>query len=862
LNSKSHPTIGILGTNLFLDGYENEIWSSVIQKARSMKINLLNYAGGGLDDWYHNKTIKLVSTKMINGIIAISGTIGRISTDEQLNEFCNLFNPLPVVSIGRTAGTVNLLLDNKNGIHQIMDHLINVHHYRRIAYIGGPPNNAEAQLRLQAYLEALSENQIPYDPDYVFHGNFWGDTGSQAISVFLDERKITPEAIVAANDLMATYALMELQCRGYRVPEEIAVTGFDDTLYARTVKPSLTTMSQPFVSFGETAITTIAALVNGESFPTNIYLKPQLIIRHSCGCGTHNNIIELNLTQTLDPDSSFLNNTINALEEKIPEIAEMLNLDPSLKWSWEFVDAFNRSLKNSTNDFEAILHEYVNLGLQNGLSATPWIKTIDLLEESYKKHPNYDQYQNQIYELTKTAYKIIGLISDEFLNSRYNRLETNFNIIHRIYWAINFRFEGSEIDKLIPLADLAPNFQQMNINSFFLALYDENNPTLAKINSYFNNSTNIKLHKNDEAFLAQNLIPGELYQEEPGFSYIILPIMQIGYALYESSHLDVFNNNVFFILINNAIKLLLISSEIIKYTQELEEKVEKRTQQLKEVQQQMLETAHQAGMAEIAIGVMHNIGNLLNSINISAEQISNTIKNTKIDGLLKANELLIAHQNNLAEYFTSDKSATHLPKYYNSIGQSLKSDQSKITSEILELKDRINLIDEIIQNLQDHARNNFDTVLELKSDLTDLVETALKIETSRIIKYNIQVIKNYASLDPYLVQRTKLIHILVNIIKNAIEAMENTPSDERVLTLDLLLDQEERPVIKIKDTGHGISPETVTKLFTYRFTTKKNGHGFGLHTCANYLTEIGGSISVDSEGVGKGATFTIVLPKR
>ncbi|HOJ79210.1 MAG TPA: HAMP domain-containing sensor histidine kinase, partial [Bacillota bacterium] len=374
--------------------------------------------------------------------------------------------------------------------------------------------------------------------------------------------------------------------------------------------------------------------------------------------------------------------------------------------------------------------------------------------------------------------------------------------------------------------------------------------------------TNIKLHKNDEAFLAQNLIPGEFCQGESGFSYFILPILQIGYALYELTNLDVFNNNVFFILINNAIKLILITCEIAKYTQNLEEKVEKRTQQLKEIQQQMLETAHQAGMAEIAIGVMHNIGNLLNSINISAEEIYNIIKNTKVDGLLKANELFIAHQDNLAEYFTSDKSATHLPKYYNSIGQSLKSDQSKITSEILELKDRINLIDEIIQNLQDHARNNFDTVLELKVDLAELIDTALKIETASIIKYNIQVIKNYAKLDSYLVQKTKLTHILVNIIKNAIEAMENTPADERVLTLELFLDEEEKPVIKIKDTGHGISPETVTKLFTYGFTTKKNGHGFGLHTCANYLTEIGGSISVDSEGVGKGATFTIVLPKK
>ncbi|HOL11245.1 MAG TPA: substrate-binding domain-containing protein, partial [Bacillota bacterium] len=393
---------------------------------------------------------------------------------------------------------------------------------RRIAYIGGPPNNAEAQLRFQAYQEALTSNQIPYNPDYVFHGNFWGDAGRQAVNVFLEERKIIPEAIVAANDLMAIYSIKELQSKGYRIPEDITVTGFDDILDAKNLKPSLTTISQPFVSFGETAITTIAALINGESLPNNtVYLEPNLIVRHSCGCRmTHSNIIELNTDQTQNQDWVFLNKTINALEENIPEITEMLNLDPSLKWAQEFINAFDHSLKNNTNDFELKLHKYVNQGLQNDLSATAWFKAINLLEENYINYPNYEQYQKQIYGLTRKAYQIIGPLSDEFQNSRYNLIKTQFDIIHRIYWAINSRYdyESLQTDTQKSIAeDLSGVFQQMKINSFFLALYDENNPNLAKLNSFYNNSDNVKITNTNEPFLAQNLIPGELYQEEPGF---------------------------------------------------------------------------------------------------------------------------------------------------------------------------------------------------------------------------------------------------------------------------------------------------------------------------------------------------------
>ncbi|HEX2953529.1 MAG TPA: HAMP domain-containing sensor histidine kinase, partial [Bacillota bacterium] len=198
---------------------------------------------------------------------------------------------------------------------------------------------------------------------------------------------------------------------------------------------------------------------------------------------------------------------------------------------------------------------------------------------------------------------------------------------------------------------------------------------------------------------------------------------------------------------------------------------------------------------------------------------------------------------------------------YESIGNALKVDFDNIKGEITGIEERITLILSIIETLQEYIGGNYNNLYQENVDLKKIIEGALKIQESSIRKNEIDIIKEFGEIQSVPIQSTKLTHILVNLIKNAIEAMEPTPVETRVLTISLFDNAKGNPVIRIADTGVGIESANLRKVFSFGYTTKEHGHGFGLHTCANQIKEMGGSITVHSDGPGKGATFTLTLAK-
>jgi signal transduction histidine kinase len=227
----------------------------------------------------------------------------------------------------------------------------------------------------------------------------------------------------------------------------------------------------------------------------------------------------------------------------------------------------------------------------------------------------------------------------------------------------------------------------------------------------------------------------------------------------------------------------------------------------------------------------------------------------------KVNELFMSHQDNLVGFFENNQHAAYLPDYYETIYHKITEEHSQVVKEVVQLKEKVCLIFEIIHNLQEQTRSGSQMKFEEDTDIATIIDMALEIENSYVTKSQVRVIKDYAKLGRYPIQRSKLTHVLVNIIKNSIEAMRETPLEDRILTVGLYMDPKENPVIRIADKGSGIEPGNIQRLFSWGFTTKNDGHGFGLHTCANYMKEMGGDISVSSEGLGRGAVFTLTLPK-
>jgi len=297
--------------------------------------------------------------------------------------------------------------------------------------------------------------------------------------------------------------------------------------------------------------------------------------------------------------------------------------------------------------------------------------------------------------------------------------------------------------------------------------------------------------------------------------------------------------------------------KILAANAELEKKVEVRTQELQEIQQTALENAHAAGMAEIATGTLHNIGNIINSVNTSADELFDIMQRSKMDHFIKANELLQSHSGDRGEFLTNDPKGKILPEYYLKLGEALKSEHDQLKTEVNGIIKKISLIKDVVQTQQAYAKKE---LFFEEMSLAHITDEILNLQKNSLSRHRIQIVKNYwEDMPPVRVQKVKFAHILMNLIKNAKESMASRPIDERKIVVESGKSEADEFFLKITDNGEGIESHHLEKIFSHGFTTKRNGHGFGLHFCANAMTEMGGKLLVDSKGPGQGASFTLIF---
>lgn len=278
--------------------------------------------------------------------------------------------------------------------------------------------------------------------------------------------------------------------------------------------------------------------------------------------------------------------------------------------------------------------------------------------------------------------------------------------------------------------------------------------------------------------------------------------------------------------------------------------------QLKNLQNEVADKAHKAGMADIASGVLHNVGNVLNSVNTSSSLIKEKVQQSKLDSFIQANTVLRKHMGDIGRFMADNPKGKTLLNYYLSLEKPMKEERGEIIELLDRLTDKINLINEVIAAQQSYA--GADMEMEAAS-LSEMIENTLALQASLIEKYKLNVKKKLNAGDRVMVYRSKFIHVLVNIIKNAIESMEETPPEKRHLFIETW-QKDDKVSVSVTDTGKGIEQEDREKIFFHSFTTRRDGHGFGLHSSANYMSEMGGKIDVASGGAGKGSTFTLMLP--
>ena len=303
-----------------------------------------------------------------------------------------------------------------------------------------------------------------------------------------------------------------------------------------------------------------------------------------------------------------------------------------------------------------------------------------------------------------------------------------------------------------------------------------------------------------------------------------------------------------------------LEQRVLDRTGELQEQIEAKDRahaDLAAAQQRLIELSRRAGMAEIATGVLHNVGNVLNSVNVSTSLIAGKIRESRVDNLVALIHMLEQHSGDLPEFLAADPKGQRVLPYLAKLGDHFQSERDGWLEELELLSSHVGHIKQIVATQQSYAKVSG---LVENIRLSDLVEDALRILEPGLVRYGIKVERDFESLPAIAADKHQILQILLNLLRNAKQALTQGDVESRVIRVRIRRLGENRISLAVEDTGVGLSPENLTRIFAHGFTTKVGGHGFGLHSCALAAGQMGGSLRAESEGLGHGAAFILELP--
>jgi len=274
------------------------------------------------------------------------------------------------------------------------------------------------------------------------------------------------------------------------------------------------------------------------------------------------------------------------------------------------------------------------------------------------------------------------------------------------------------------------------------------------------------------------------------------------------------------------------------------------SRELKKTQEVALENARVAGKAEFATSVLHNVGNILSSIKVSCTQIALKLHQSKVSGLFLAGRMLQDHMADIGHFLTEDPKGSRLPEYFVKLAEILEKEYNLLTGEMDSMRRRIFLMEGAIETHLNYAKGADHMT---RVELPNLIEESLAVQSESLRKYDIMVTRDYQTPGVVRAHQAELIHILVNIIKNAIEAMHDCA--RRDMKISIYQKKDGATICDISDSGVGI--KNVDRLFSHGFSTTKQGHGFGLHFCRRAMEDMEGNLRAFSAGENQGATFTL-----
>ncbi|HYC69586.1 MAG TPA: PAS domain-containing sensor histidine kinase [Opitutaceae bacterium] len=280
---------------------------------------------------------------------------------------------------------------------------------------------------------------------------------------------------------------------------------------------------------------------------------------------------------------------------------------------------------------------------------------------------------------------------------------------------------------------------------------------------------------------------------------------------------------------------------------------------LERAQRELLLASRQAGMAEVATGVLHNVGNVLNSVNVAASVVATGLRDPRVETLNRVGGLLREHDQagDLADYLTRDPKGRLVPGLVASLASHFATERERLLREIAELQASVDHIKEIVSMQQAYASA---VGVTEPLDPAALMEDAVRMNGAALARHCVTILREFEPVPSVLAERGKVLQVLVNLIRNAKHACDDGGASPKVIRLRLRQSAAGHVQLVVADNGVGIPPENLTRIFQHGFTTRPNGHGFGLHSSALAARELKGSLTAASDGPGRGATFVLELP--